>query len=383
MAWGWILFLAVLFVAFANGANDNFKGVATLLGSGTTDYPKALAWATLTTFAGSVTAYFFAARLVQAFTGRGLVPEAFLGNPTFLVAVAIGAGLTVLFTACGGIPISTTHGLTGALAGAGFVMIGSQFGFEKLGKSFFLPLFFSPVLAMVLTVILYSVMHQSRKILGVTRKTCLCVGEKVIPLADLGLEGGKVLAASEIRIPEVMVGKEASCRARAIETYEGKILGISAQSVLDGLHFLSAGAVSFARGLNDTPKIVALLVAADALGFRWPIGLVALGMAAGGILGARRVAETLSHRITAMNHGQGFSANLVTAFLVIAASHLGLPVSTTHVSCGALFGIGLVSGQGRWDAIGTIWSAWILTLPLAAILSGGSYWIFSRIGGWF
>jgi PiT family inorganic phosphate transporter len=186
---------------------------------------------------------------------------------------------------------------------------------------------------------------------------------------------------SELRLPAVFVGNEESCSVKAIEAYEGKILGISAHSVLDFLHFLSAGAVSFARGLNDTPKIVALLVASGALGLRWNIGLVALAMAAGGILGARKVAETVSHKITYMNHGQGFSANFVTAILVIFASHWGMPVSTTHVSCGALFGIGLVNGKARWNVIGSILGAWILTLPVAAILSGASYFILSRIGG--
>jgi PiT family inorganic phosphate transporter len=75
--------------------------------------------------------------------------------------------------------------------------------------------------------------------------------------------------------------------------------------------------------------------------------LIAVVMAAGGVLNARRVAETTSRRITRMNPGQGFTANLVTAALVIGDSRLGLPVSTTHVSVGALFGIGLVSGPDR------------------------------------
>ena len=63
---------------------------------------------------------------------------------------------------------------------------------------------------------------------------------------------------------------------------------------------------------------------------------VALGMAVGGLLNARKVAETMSNKITKLNHGQGFTANLVTSILVIFASKLGMPVSTTHVSVGSL-----------------------------------------------
>jgi PiT family inorganic phosphate transporter len=139
--------------------------------------------------------------------------------------------------------------------------------------------------------------------------------------------------------------------------------------VLDGAHYLSAGAVSFARGLNDTPKIVALMVAAQAMDLRGGMVLVGLAMALGALLHARKVAETMSRKITPMNHGQGFSANLVTAALVLLASRLGLPVSTTHVSCGGLFGIGAVTRQARWKTIGSILLAWLITLPTAALIS--------------
>jgi PiT family inorganic phosphate transporter len=78
-------------------------------------------------------------------------------------------------------------------------------------------------------------------------------------------------------------------------------------------------------------------------------------------------------RTLVISSGQGLTANLVTAVLVIWASRWGLPVSTTHVSCGALFGIGAVAGQARWKAIGSIALAWVTTLPIAAGLAAGVY----------
>ena len=71
------LFLATLFLAYSNGANDNFKGVATLFGSQTTNYKVAIWWATITTFAGSVCSIFLAQTLLKNFSGKGLVPDAF------------------------------------------------------------------------------------------------------------------------------------------------------------------------------------------------------------------------------------------------------------------------------------------------------------------
>ena len=65
-----LLFISACFLAYSNGANDNFKGVATLFGSGTTNYKKAINWATITTFSGSVAAIFLASELVKNFSGK-------------------------------------------------------------------------------------------------------------------------------------------------------------------------------------------------------------------------------------------------------------------------------------------------------------------------
>ncbi|MGH7947351.1 MAG: inorganic phosphate transporter, partial [Opitutaceae bacterium] len=69
------IFAAVCFLAYSNGANDNFKGVASLFGSRTCSYRTAISWATVTTFAGSVAAVFLAEALLKKFSGKGLVPD--------------------------------------------------------------------------------------------------------------------------------------------------------------------------------------------------------------------------------------------------------------------------------------------------------------------
>ncbi len=131
--------------------------------------------------------------------------------------------------------------------------------------------------------------------------------------------------------------------------------------------------MSFARGLNDTPKIAALFLIAPQM---TPFGALALcgaSIAIGGFITSGRVAETMSHRITPMNAGQGFTANLITGLIVIVASRWGLPVSTTHVSCGSLFGLGTFTGGARWRSITKILLAWVVTLPIAATLAALSF----------
>ncbi len=355
------LIIAVLGLSWSNGANDNFKGVATLFGTGTTHYRGALLWATGATLLGSLAAWLVSQRLIVTFSGKGLAPDQLVSQPSFMMAIASAAAATVFLATRLGLPVSTTHALTGALVGAGLAAGGGLDG-GVLGRRIVLPLIASPLVAVVITSILYPILRRTRARLGVDSQTCICVGSnaEVVPA---GVPGAAIAAARGL--PQITTGQAGQC----VQHYTGTIVGIGAQSVLDGLHYLSAGAVSFARGLNDTPKIVALLAAAGLLGVHWGILLVAVTMAVGSIVHARRVADTMSRRITAMNHGQGFTANLVTAILVGGASVWGWPVSTTHVSCGALFGIGLVTHQARWRTVATILLAWVTTLPLAAAMA--------------
>ncbi|MFQ5682910.1 MAG: anion permease [Candidatus Binatia bacterium] len=364
--WPILIIAATLFVAYANGANDNFKGVATLFGSGTADYRKALWWATVTTLAGSLSAFFLATRLIPIFQGKGLVPASLAQSQPFVTAVILGAALTVAAATKVGLPISTTHSLTGALFGSGFVAMGFDLGFRTLLSSVFLPLLVSPFVAVALAGLAYPLLRFVIRTAGVTKESCICIANELVPVA-VTAEG---YATSEARKSlHVIVDRDTEC----VQRLSGTMFGVNAQSLIDLGHFLSAGAISFARGLNDTPKIVALGLVAGALNLQSSIALVAIVMATGGLWSARKVAETMSKRITGMDPDQGFLANTVASVSVIFASKWGLPVSTTHVSCGALFGIGMANGHARWGVIGTILLAWVLTLPLTAVTSGVAY----------
>ena len=369
MTLGIVIFVAVCFLAYSNGANDNFKGVASLFGSRTCGYRTAISWATVTTFTGSVTALFLAQTLLQKFSGKGLVPDALVASPHFVLAVALGAGATVILATLLGFPISTTHGLTGALVGAGLASSAGSVNFNMLGKAFVMPLVISPLLAVATGGAVYLAFRFARLQLGVTKEMCVCagVGQLVLPLP----QPNGVFAAQTLPTISVVVDNPSACAQR----YTGSVLGINAGRLLDSLHFLSAGAVSFARGVNDTPKIAALLLVAAALDIRWGLVAVAIAIAVGGLLNARRVAETMSHKITGMNPGQGFAANLSTAMLVTTASFHGLPVSTTHVSVGSLLGMGIVTGQAKWKPVIGVLASWVVTLPCAALFAGTIYFI--------
>jgi PiT family inorganic phosphate transporter len=127
--------------------------------------------------------------------------------------------------------------------------------------------------------------------------------------------------------------------------------------------------------LNDTPKIAALALIVPGLAPSGGVALAAAAIAAGGLIGARRVAETMSHKITKLDHEEGFASNLATGVLVILAGGFGLPVSTTHVSVGSLFGIGAVTGQLNMRTMAGVALSWLVTLPCAAACAGTVYFL--------
>lgn len=261
--------------------------------------------------------------------------------------------------------------MLGALVGAG-VAAGSSIHVGQLLTAFVVPLLVSPFLALASTAAIYSVLSRIRVRMGVVPESCVCL-DSTVTVTALTREGA--LAACRVAPDSIKVGTAATCG----DPYTGQILGLQAQGVLDALHFGSAGLVSLARGLNDTPKIAAVMLVGLTVDGIWPILFVGLCVAAGGILRGKRVAETMSQRITEMNHGQGFTANALSGMIVIAASGMGLPVSTTHVMCGSLFGIGVAKGRGHWSTISGIAGAWLVTLPCGMLLGALSFIVTMRL----
>lgn len=375
-----LLLCSTLFLSYYNGANDNFKGVATLYGSGTLTYKSAITIATITTFAGSICAIFISHGLIASFSGKGLVPHDIAGATDFLTAVGFGAGCTVLLATRLGFPISTTHSLVGSLVGAGFMAVGLDVSFKQLAGAFLIPLLVSPFIAFMLGAAVYFIFTKVRKRAGITKESCLCIGEprQFIPLRTLSnTHSSRAYSDVETRDQAASPFVEVADVNDCVDMYTDRVWGVRIQKLLDSSHIISAAAVSFARGLNDTPKIAGLLVAAQAIDIRLGMAIIAIGIAIGGLLNARRVAETMSNKIAELNHGQGFSANLVTSFLVIIASKYGVPVSTTHVSVGSIFGIGMISKNRDTKVIRNIILSWLITLPVAMIFSAFVYYLVS------
>lgn len=363
-------------LAFANGSNDVSKAIATLVGSGVTNYRSAIAWGTVWTVIGAGMAAFIASAMINTF-GHGLVQPGTVIGPTVSLAVLIGAMAWILFASRVGFPVSTTHALTGAIVGTGLLAFsGEGLIWGAIGKKIALPLLLSPFLALTLSLLIHpAVRTLAKKWDG----ACLCVMPASRALVAIDLNGGTRTLFQTTSFNQPIVAVPSQCDRAGLR---GLVMG------LDTFHWTSSGLASFARGTNDAPKIVAILLIGSTT-TAWPssslqfivFGGIAIAMGLGSYLGGLRVTEVLAEKVTKMNHAEGLSANLTTSSLVFASGFLGLPVSTTHISSSAIIGIGLLKGRNnvRWKTVRNMVMAWVVTLPASALLACIAYLTLTRI----
>ena len=371
-----LAFVLVLALAFANGANDVSKAIATLVGSGVSGYRAAILWGTVWTVIGAGLSGLIATAMVKTFS-QGLLAPGISTSPTLAAAVLTGAVLWVLIATWTRLPVSTTHALTGAIVGVGLVAFGAQgLVWTGIGKKIVLPLVLSPVFALTVSVLVH---HLVRTVAARWQGTCLCVMPTARALVVIDVHGATRTLFQATGLGQPVVAVPAQCDRAGLN---GLTVG------LDSIHWCSSGLASLARGTNDAPKIAAILLLGSAVA-SWPSAVaqnaafigVALAMGLGSYLAGLRVTQVLAENVTRMDHSEGLSANLTTSSLVVVSAVMGLPVSTTHISSSAIIGIGLLKGVSavRWTTVRDMVLAWVVTLPASAILSALAYLLLTRI----
>jgi PiT family inorganic phosphate transporter len=153
----------------------------------------------------------------------------------------------------------------------------------------------------------------------------------------------------------------------------------------------SASLVALAHGTNDAQKTMGVITLAlianhslssDASVPLWVIVTAASAISLGTYLGGWRIIRTLGQRVTEIDTPQGFSAETTSAVVILAASHAGYPLSTTHVTSGGVMGagVGKRAAEVHWGIAGQMAIAWLLTLPAAALVAGAIYFATDAIG---
>lgn len=356
------IFVLTVAVAAANGSNDNAKGVATLAGARVTRYRTALAWGTAATFAGALASLPLARSLTKLFS-KGIV--AAHPTPAFALAVLAGTAAWVTLATAARLPVSTTHAIIGALIGAGLRFAPGTIQWHALVPKLLEPLLLSVAAAYLISLLLSQVR-------GVVPE-CVCVelGEPVggVVATDAGTLAFFAAGAASAT-PRVHTGTMAQCGAHRPAA---RRVALS----VNALHWASSGAASFARGLNDTPKLVAIgafaLVPAG-MSTTTILWVTAAAMVIGALSAGIRVGRRLGDDVVAMTHLEGFKANLTTAVLVGLGATRGLPMSTTHVSTGAIAGTaGSHANRLNRRVLRDFLLAWTVTPAAAGVIAASIY----------
>ncbi len=323
-----IVVVTALAFDFTNGFHDTANVVATSISTRAMPPRIAVGYAAILNFAGA-----FLSLEVAATIANGIV-EADLVTPLIVFGGLIGAITWNLITWYFGLPSSSSHALIGGVVGAAFVAAGPDAIISDglLGKVA-IPALLAPTLAFL-------------------------------------------VAGVSILVVYRMVG------------------GLHPGPVTRGFKFgqiISGGLLALAHGTNDAQKtmgvITLALIANGELGAGadppfWVIVSAATAIALGTYLGGWRIIKTMGSRIIKMDAAQGFAAQGSGAAVILAATHVGFPLSTTHTISGAVMGAGAAKRVSavRWGVAGNIVIAWILTLPAAAAIGGLTYGV-TRVFG--
>jgi inorganic phosphate transporter, PiT family len=330
----WILVIGTIIIALIfdviNGFHDAANSIATVVSTRVLPPKIAILWAAFFNF---VAIFFFAPRVANTVSK---IVKIDASDPTFVWVVLsglVGAIIWDLFTWWFGLPTSSSHALIGGFVGSGITYAGMDIIHWEM---------VTPIFA-------------------------------YIPIAPLI---GFALGLATMLIVYWIFRKAAPARVDKIFR-KGQLV--------------SAALYSIGHGGNDAQKtmgiIVAVLVAAGALDqsvqlsltdwhTMWIILSCNMAMAIGTAIGGWRIVKTMGMKITKLQPVHGFCAELSGAATLFFATHLGIPVSTTHTIVGSIVGVGTTRKFStiRWGIAARIVYAWVLTIPASAIIASGFFY---------
>jgi inorganic phosphate transporter, PiT family len=320
-----------LFFDYTNGFHDAANSIATVVSTRVLSPRIAVVWAATFNFL----AFLIFGTHVADTVGKTVRPESGIVSPAVVFAGLAGAIAWNLITWWLGLPTSSSHALIGGFGGAGLAKAGWHVLNSESIRRTVIFIFISPVFGFIAAFILML--------------TLLWVFRRSNP--------GRV------------------------------------DSWFRRLQLASAAAYSLGHGGNDAQKtmgiISALLVGTGYLvktgdNLPIPIWIVLMAhaaIAAGTLAGGWRIVNTLGTKITKLKPVGGFSAETAAAGSLFLATHLGIPVSTTHTITGAIVGVGSTGRLSavRWGIAGRIVWAWILTIPAAALIAAATYRVIALV----
>lgn len=313
-----VVILALVF-DYINGFHDTANAIATVVSTRVLSPRTAIIMAAVLNFVGAMVAQ----NVAKTIAG-GLVDKAFV-NQSVILSALLGAIIWNLITWKYGIPSSSSHALIGGLCGAVIAKGGwDALKIDGIKEKVLIPLFMSPLIGLTVGLVIMSLIYLLSK-----------------------------------------------------KAHPGR-----AMAIFKPLQVLSSSLMAFSHGSNDAQKSMGIItLALVAGGFltktdkiiipMWVMVSCAVVMALGTAAGGWRIIKTMGHKILRMDPSQGFAAETSASIVILLASKLGIPVSTTHVISSSIFGVGLAKNKNavRWAVARDMVFAWVLTLPASALMS--------------
>lgn len=406
-----LLVLACLFgffMAWGVGANDVANAMGTSVGSRALTIKQAILIAMVFEFLG---AYLAGGSVTQTIRS-GIVDPSMISPEQMIfgmLASLLAAGTWLLVASIRGWPVSTTHTIIGAVIGFAAVGVSVDsvkwLGVVPIVSSWVISPFLAGSIAFMIFLSVHKLILDTDDPFANAKRyipmymfavgfiialMTLTKGLKHVGLhfTDLQSFGLSVLSGLLVTVLGVLL------MSRIKDEPSGKSPLHGVERVFAILMIFTACAMAFAHGSNDVANAVGPLAAivgvlqsgtihAQSTVPGWVLLVGAVGIVVGLATYGYRVIATIGRHITELTPSRGFAAELAAASTVVAASGIGLPVSTTHTLVGAILGVGMARGIAALNlkVIGTIFTSWVVTLPAGAILSIIYFFIFQGIFG--
>ncbi|PSB24895.1 inorganic phosphate transporter [Stenomitos frigidus] len=428
--------LLAFYLAWNLGANDVANSMGTSVGSKAVTLRQALVIAGVLEFTGAV---LFGQDVSTTLATKLINPASFAQMPETLlvgmVAVLLACGVWLNIATSRGLPVSSSHAVVGAIAGVACVAIGPQaVDWQSLGV-ITLSWLVTPIVSGAIAALFYSqikrwildepdaIVQLEEWIPWLSVALLSSFGVLVLPtiverflgaplrlpthtislvigaIGAIGLTffswrhltASGIVEAGEARDLEAAGGKGTATQTSTLHLSPLPPPSSPVEALMARFQLLSACFVAFAHGSNDVGNAVAPLAAIVYIhrtgtvpveGFQVPLWILVLGgvgIVAGLAVWGEKVIATIGEGIIPLQPSGGFCAELATATTILLASRLGLPVSTSHALVGGVVGIGLVQSMNaiRLQTLSSIGLAWVITIPLAAVL-GATIFSLSR-----
>lgn len=319
-----VVMLALLF-DFINGFHDTANAIATSVSTKALAPRTAVMMAAILNFVGALSG-----TAVAKAIGKGIVEPQLITNDVLVAAMA-GAIFWNIITWLLGIPSSSSHALIGGVIGAvatghGFAVLNLH-GLTNIIES----LVFSPIISIASGFLIMTLLFW-------------------------------------------LVGRMSPAKVN---------------NFFRKLQMASAALMSFSHGSNDAQKSMGIItMALVSQGFLtdfnvplWAIVCCATAMALGTAMGGWRIIKTMGGKIFKLEPINGFASDLNSSLVILTATHFGLPVSTTHVVSSSIMGVGTAKRVKavRWGTAKTIVTAWVLTIPLSAVVAGVTHYVYTLL----